>query len=266
MSVIWHNGIFKNDEPVLEPSDRLRLGDGVFDTMLAVNGRPVFGPLHFQRLMFHASVLDISYDIVGEVFENAALELLQRNGKMSGSMILRTLLTRGPSEGALRIPANQKPQMLMRISDAAVPLESLNVVIAQNVRRNEGSPLSRIKSVNCGDQILGLQEAAAKNANDAILLNNAGRVTCASAGNIFVVINNRLVTPPLEDGVMAGILRGKIIERYDAAECSLSADDLMNSPGVYITNSVRGAIAIRKLNGKDLPEPVMAIDPEIHLR
>ena len=57
MNIIWLNGRFVNESPVFLPSDRIRIGDGVFDTMLAVDGVPVHANEHFKRLLGHADVL-----------------------------------------------------------------------------------------------------------------------------------------------------------------------------------------------------------------
>lgn len=62
MNIIWLNGRFVNESPVFLPSDRIRIGDGVFDTMLAVDGVPVHANEHFKRLLGHADVLRIKTD------------------------------------------------------------------------------------------------------------------------------------------------------------------------------------------------------------
>jgi branched-chain amino acid aminotransferase len=260
---IWHNGLIKEKrDPVLCASDRISRGDGVFDTMLVIDGQPIQYDAHFKRLKRHAAVLDI--DLHADL-KQAALSLLKKNEHTKGRHILNTLISRGPAPRGLQIPAHSEPQIIMQIAPLGDDLPEIKAVISKTVRRNEGSPLSRIKSVNYGDNILALAEARKQGANEAILLNNAGRVACASIGNIFVMINGVLVTPPLQDGVLDGIARAILLKKHGAKEQSLNADDLHSAQGVYISNSVRGLLPVLSLDGKKLPVAALNINPDFHI-
>lgn len=246
-AILYHNGDWKNEtEGIFTALDRVRLGDGVFDTMLAVDGRLIHAGRHYKRLQENAAVLGISFDLD---FENTAQKIIEGQ---SGRLAINTTITRGESERGLAIPAEAQPSIVMRAAPAPDNFPSIRAIIAQNVRRNEGSPLSRIKSLNYGDAILALREASAKGANEAILLNNAGLVTCASSSNIFAVLNGEIFTPPLTDGVLNGVARQVFIERYGARELSLKPEDLLAAESLILTNSIRGAQAVGELDGKTL--------------
>lgn len=245
---LYHSGEWKNEsESVFTALDRVRLGDGVFDTMLAMDGRLIHPVKHFTRLKENASVLGLSFDLD---FETTARKLIEGQ---AGRVAINTIITRGDSERGLAIPENSKPSIVMRAALAPENFPPISAIIAQSVRRNEGSPLSRIKSLNYGDAILALREASAKGANEAILLNNAGFVTCASSSNIFAVVNGEIFTPPLLDGVLNGVARQVFIETFGARELSLKPEDLLAAESVILTNSIRGAQAITALDGKSLP-------------
>lgn len=264
MSIIWHNGAFVEDGPVFTAHDRIRLGDGVFNTMLAVGGRVMHGALQFQRLTAHAQVLGIKADLPSDM-AGIAEELLRRNTFTNGHYAMNTVISRGGSMAGLRMPDDPKIQIVMRALPLPAHFPPLNAVITGSIRRNEGSPLSRIKSCNYGDNILALREAENAGGNEAILLNNQGFVTCASAGNLFIVRDNALYTPPLADGVMDGLIRRLVIEKCGAQETSLRPEDLRGAQGIYRTNSLRGAVALASLDGKTLPAPSLEIDKDIHL-
>jgi branched-subunit amino acid aminotransferase/4-amino-4-deoxychorismate lyase len=266
MTTIWHNGRYTDDGPVFRPADRLRLGDGVFDTMMAVDGRPVHAGRHFARLLAHAQAMRIPADIGIAALESAARELLDRNKYRSGRYVINTILSRGPAERGLRPPESPAVQIVMTASPAPSEFPPVSAIIAQRVRRNEGSPLSRIKSCNYGDNIMALAEAQERSANEAIMLNNAGNVACASASNIFIAVDGQLWTPPLRDGAMAGITREIVMEKYGAQEKTIGPDELARSEGVYVTNCVRGAAPVEILNGKRLRPPALEIDKDLHLK
>ena len=264
MSIIWHNGTFRTDQPVFMAHDRLRLGDGVFDTMLAVDGKIIAAEEHCERLKRHAGVFNIHVDTNPLIM--AASELLKKNDLLSDHAVINTIITRGPANRGLKTPNNPDIQIVMRASYVPTDMPPPRLIIARSVRRNEGSPLSQIKSVNYGDSILARIEADNAGANDAIFLNNAGHVTCATGSNVFITQAGKLYTPPLSDGVMDGIIRAKIIRMYGAIEQSLTSADIEAADGLYLTNSVGGARAAESLNGRAFSLPSLRIDNDIHLR
>lgn len=263
---IYFNGNFTDDAAIFEFQDRIRLGDGIFDTMLIINGKPIHADEHINRLIKNAKTLKINITQSAANLKNAALELIESNKSHTGRFALNTLITRGIAERGLMPDNNASANIAMRIAPAPNTFPDIHAIISKTVKRNEGSPLSQIKSCNYGDNILALIEAKETDANEAILLNNANKVTCASAGNIFCCINNELVTPPLTDGVMDGVTRKLIIKNHNAIERSITEEDLLNATGIYITNSIRGAMHISSLNGKMLQTPSIKIDKDFHTK
>ena len=264
---IWHNQTFKDDNtPIFSFTDRVRLGDGVFDTMLAINATLIHPSLHFKKLLRGARVMgiDIADDIEDMII--AAKSLLQENHLEEGRVIINTLVSRGPSGQGLAIPSPADIQIAMRAFAAPNPMHApKNVVFARNVRRNEGSPLSQIKNFNYGDNILALREAKEKNADDALMLNNKGRVVCATSANIAIIHGSRIYTPPLSDGAQQGVTRGLLMDRFDVTEKSLSEEDVQNAHALYLLNSIRGAVKIESLEGNKYPIADLEIDKDFHL-
>lgn len=263
--MIYYNGELMDEAPIFEFQDRLRLGDGVFDTMLVIEGKPIHEDTHFLRLLENAKTMrmDLLPDL--DTLKNAAAKIIESNESYSGRFALNTLITRGIAERGLAPDKNVAPNIAMRISAIPDEFPLISAIISKTVQRNEGSSLSQIKSCNYGDNILALIEAQDKGANEAILLNNKGLVTCASAGNIFCCINDELITPPLSDGVMDGVTRKILIEKFAVKERSITEDDLKNAAGIYITNSIKGIMPVTSLNGKILPEASIKINKDAHL-
>lgn len=264
---VWHNQRMRDDlSPIFSFSDRLRLGDGVFDTMLVSDGELIHPEEHFARLLDDALVMGMVVDKSVEDLTAAARKLIRDNYQTTkGRFALNTLISRGPGERGLMPPELPDIQVAMRLVPVAKNDNPIQAIISRTVRRNEGSALSRIKSVNYGDNILALLEARKKGANDAILLNNAGHVACATSGNIFIAYKSRLFTPPLSDGILAGITRARVLEKYDAIEKTLFEEDVLNAEGVFITNSTRGFAPITKLEGRDLKSFDAGISRDFHL-
>ena len=112
------------------------------------------------------------------------------------------------------------------------------------IRRNPHSPTSRYKTLAYLDNVLALKEALYQGADDALLLATGGQVACTSAGNIFVIQDQSLLTPPLDDGVLPGITRALVLNAVapelglTPQEGSLSRESLLQADGVFLTNSV----------------------------
>lgn len=253
--IIWHNGKWVSDKaPVFTISDRIRLGDGIFDTALIIDSRAQHLDKHFKRLEDNAEALNLKALFTFQEFETLTLEIITQNNAQTGRFALNTFLSRGAAERGLKTPEISSPQLLLKLSPVPETFPEIHAIIAGKTRRNEGSPLSQIKSVNYGDNIIAMMEAENQGCNDAVLLNNQGRVTCTTMANIFIVQGADIITPPLSDGVLNGIARQLFMMRYDVIEKSFTADDLMNADHVFITNSLRGLRPIKTINGKEFKD------------
>ncbi|MBU0859685.1 MAG: aminotransferase class IV [Alphaproteobacteria bacterium] len=253
--IVWQNREFIEEAAAgIGITDRgLTLGDGVFDTLLALDGVPQEGAAHFARLQAHAQILGMAIDTAQ--FERTAQDLLARNQFTKGRHAVRTTATRGPGKRGLMVPADPAYTLLMRASPVPTAGGPVRLITATSVRRNEGSPLSRIKSLNYGDNILALMEARAHGADDALMLNNAGNAACASAANIYVQVGDDVLTPPLADGAMDGIVRARLIAQGFAREQTITAAMLAQCGGMMVSNSTMGVRPVVAFNGRDL-EPM----------
>jgi len=215
-------------------SDRgFRYAHGVFDTLVV--GQDV--DAHFARLKRHAKALHIDVKMNVKDFHKAMQGLVDKNH--SNNKVLNTYITCDSAVRGLAL-CSANSQIIMALSPMP-PQMDFKAIVAQGVRRNEFSPLSQIKSMCYGDNILALREVTEKGANEAILLNTKGNIACASIGNIIVEIDGARYTPPLKDGAIDGITRAKEIAAGRLREKTIKPQDLKH---VYICNSVRGIVKI----------------------
>ena len=254
--IVFLDNVFIEEETArISPTDRgFTLGDGVFDTMLVLDGQLQHAEAHFTRLLKQASVLQIKTNETPDSLKNTALRLLEKNKITQGRHALRTTITRGAGVRGLMPPDKSAHTLLMRVSPAVSPdsLPPVSAIIAQTTRRNEFSPFSYIKSLQYGDNLIALLEAKKKGANEAILLNTAGHVCCTTTGNIFILEKDHLLTPPLSDGALDGIMRSIIMQHTTVEEQSITPERLVKAEGIYLTNSLSGIRAIEKLEGKKI--------------
>lgn len=266
---IWLNGrLIQAAEARIDPADRgFTLGDGLFETIRIKDGVPRHLPRHLDRLGAGAGLLRLPLPYDTAELTGAMATLIEATGVVDG--VLRLTLSRGTGARGVLPPADARPTLLMTVAPAAHMTAPVAAIVARSTRRNEHSPLSRLKSLNYLDSILARQEAAERGADEALLLNAAGRLAESSVATLFLSIGGRLLTPPLADGALPGIRRALILERHGAEEAPLTPEDLARADEAILTNSLglRPLVAVDgRPVGSGAAGPVLArllADPDL---
>jgi branched-chain amino acid aminotransferase len=239
--MLWRDGaIVPGTTAALDLTDRgLTLGDGLFDTALALGGRVAFADAHIARLVASADRLGIPAE---PERIRAAMRALAGQGTR---LAIRTTLTRGSGPRGLKPPDDPSPTLFATAAPSArnaafAPLRLWPTPIA----RNDTSLAARLKTLGYLDAVLAAREAAAAGFDEALFCNTRGHVACAGTGNLFALFGQSLVTPPLTDGVLAGIVRAEILGLaagcgLRAEERSLSLPEWRAAEAVILTNSLR---------------------------
>ncbi len=251
MTIVWLNGVLLDAAAAgIDPADRgFTLGDGIFETIRAIGGIPAHAARHFARLRDGAAVLGITVPFGDDTLFDALCAVLLENALPDAA--LRLTLTRGPAaRGVLPAEVGQ-PTVLITVGKLPGQLPPVRVIVAHCTRRNEFSPLSRIKSLNYLDNILASREAAGAGAHDALLLNSRGDLAEATAANVFLTVRGRIVTPRLSDGALPGIARGRLLAAGVAAEHCISSDDLDRATSGALVNSL-GTRILGRIGNRDL--------------
>ena len=245
MTNLWLNGeIFSAEMARLDPADRgFTLGDGLFETIAVRDGKILRLPAHLARLKQDCQILALPFPITD--FAAAILAVLESN--QLEDAVIRLTLTRGVAARGVLPPTNPSPTLMITAAPLPPTAASAFCIISSVTRRNEFSPLSRIKSTNYLDCILAKQEAAKHGADEAIMLNTTGKIAEASSANLFVLKDDVWLTPPLADGALAGIMRGEILAKLpNSREQSLWPDDLTKCRAAYLSSSL-GLRPIRQI-------------------
>lgn len=263
---VWLNGaLVAADAARIDPTDRgLLLGDGLFETVRAHgSAAPLLGR-HLVRLRRSAGTLDLPVPWTDAALTEATRTLLAANG-LAGGGALRLTLTRGPGPRGLLPPVRTTPTLLIAAFPPGPAPPPARVALAGCTRRNERSPLSRLKALGYLDNLLALREARAAGADEAILLNTAGRLACAAAANLFLIEDGTLATPPPAEGALPGITRALVLELagglgLPCREEPLPAERLVRAEGAFLTGSLAGVRPVVAVGGRALgdgaPHPV----------
>lgn len=234
--LVWlKDQVIEADKALVSTQDRgFTLGDGLYETIRVKQGAPRHLDRHLARLTAGGEVLALPVDLA--LARKGVMALCDATGMAEG--VLRLTLSRGIGARGLVPPADPKPSLVIAASPLPPMPEDIDAIVATITRRNEYSPLSRIKSLNMLDNVMARAEAENVGAGEALLLNTKGRPVEAATANIFVKIGADLVTPPVSEGVLPGISRALVMESLDVVERPMTLDELKDASEIVLTNSL----------------------------
>lgn len=221
----------------------LTLGDGLFETVLAIDGRLVLWAEHKARLSAGCRLIGLpTPDDVA--LDEAAEGALARAALLQGRAAVRLTWTAGSGGRGLDRPDGPQPRLFATAAPAPGWASPARVTIS-SIRRNSGSPAARVKSLSYLDNVLAREEARRGGADEALMLNDRGEVACAAAANLFWTAGGRLFTPAVDCGILAGVIRAEVIRAAEEIgvavnECAAGPQALREADGLFLTNSLIG--------------------------
>jgi branched-chain amino acid aminotransferase/4-amino-4-deoxychorismate lyase len=246
------------DPSVIPIDDRgFLLGDGLFETVLFKAGRPVLWEAHMERLTRACLAIDLPLPDAKRLTAEARRAVADRRLGNARAAV-RLTWTAGSGGRGLARPEPLTPRLIASAAASPRPETPAGVVVS-TIRRNARSPSARLKSLGYLDNVMARREAERAGADEALLLNTAGHVACASAANLFWIADGRLYTPSLACGVLDGILRAQVIAAAPVEEVRANLDTLLKAEAAFLTSSLVGIRPIRVLAGRFL-QPHAIID------
>ena len=233
---------------ILGSSSRaFRYGDGLFETMKFVNGAIEHKERHFQRLFAGMKMLkfDVPTHFTERMVEDEVFTLCRKNHLRACARI-RLVIFRG--NGGLYDPENHIPHFLIDGFPLEAPrqLNSNGLVtdVCPGIQKSCDS-LANLKTNNYLPYVMGAIWAKENKLNDAILLNTSSRICDSTISNIFTICRGEIITPPLSEGCVAGIMRQWLIDKLPSIGCGVSEknitiSDLLSADEVFFTNVIKG--------------------------
>lgn len=249
--IVIVNGVASDRIPVADRG--LQFGDGLFETMLCVDGVAVDFVLHWQRLLAGCTALGISCPPI-----DGRLQALAASAA-DARCVLKVIVTRGPSARGYRPPVDASPNWVASLTMApAIPhgAHAYGVAVTRcRTRASREDPrLAGIKHLNRLPQVLARGEWQDE-FHDGIMLDCDGSVLEGTASNIFLVKDGRLSTPDLSRGGVSGIVRKRVIERARHAGipheiCDIRPERLETADEIFLTNSVFGVLPVGRIDAR----------------
>lgn len=249
-----------NDTNVLTQNRAFLYGDAVFETVKVVNSKILFLEDHYFRLMSSMRIMrmEIPMNFTMEYFEEQIVTLAKaKNIEIS----CRARITMYRNDGGYYLPQNNSVSFLVNVEALKSPLYLSNekgyVVDLYTDFYVAKQLLSSIKTTNKILNITASIYASENDLDNCLLLNDSKNVIEALQGNIFLLKGNKLITPPVSEGCLNGVMRKQIlrlvrtIENIEVVEEAISPFDLQKADELFITNVIIGIQPISRYRKKE---------------
>jgi 4-amino-4-deoxychorismate lyase len=247
------NGVRGSDISVLDRG--LHFGDGLFETLACLKGRPRFLPLHLERLEFGCERLQITTpdleELQAEILDMAA---------GAERAILKVMVTAGEAvrRGYARSGHERATRITIRYPwphEEAARLHDGAMVRTLTLRLGENPRLAGLKHCNRLEQILARAELGDE--DEGLLFSASANLVSGTMSNVFLVRESGLLTPRIDHCGVAGVMRRVVLREarqagIPARECELRAQDLQSAEEVFLTNALIGIRPVRRLDDREL--------------
>ncbi len=235
----------------VSPLDRgFSYGDGLFETVRVVHGRAPLWQRHAQRLAEGSARLQLPPPDVGLLareIEKVCIGL--------ECAVVRITITRGIAARGYALPLETMPtRVVAAFPFVSIPVDSYTHGIRLrwcSTRLALQPLLAGIKHLNRLEQVLARAEWNDAGIFEGIMCDSDGHVICATAANIFCVLDRRVITPALTRCGIAGVARAALLDHFENVEiCDLLPTELMRANEIFLCNSVRGILPVTRLADK----------------
>ena len=241
-------------------------GDSVFETIRVISGKIMFWEDHYFRLMASMRIMrmEIPSSFSPEFLENEIKDIIEANELTTSPARIKFSVYR--LQGGYYTPATREIGYVisteaMENSFYLFNDENYEVELFKDHYVNSGL-LSSIKSNNRAVNVLGSIYAQENDYNNCLLLNENKAVVEALNGNVFLIKDKNIKTPPISDGALNGIIRKQLVDiikktdDYTLEESSISPFELQKADEIFITNVAVGIQPISKYRKKSFENKI----------
>ena len=260
--------IYANDDAFISIfNTSLISGDLIFENIIVNRNKVFFYEDHYFNLLSSMRILKIKIPMsfTPEFLEKQLLSLYAKSGFVDDNILMRILIC---NNVASKVNPNSVKYYIydtQKINYSSINFEKYTLDVFKDYFKNTGL-LSNLTTNNQLIQRIGLRYCQENDFNDCVILNNSKTISESLNGNIFMVMNDKVFTPPLNDGSNNNVIRTKIIELinndiegFDVIEQSLSVFDIQKSDELFISNINFGIQPVRKFRKKVFTDEITSL-------
>lgn len=247
--LLYNNKCYPVEEPIFKVSNRsFRYGDGIFETIRLVRGHLHLFDYHMERLMNGADFLKMEMPSNWDrsFFKKKVWELLKKNEETRNGKIRLSLFR---ADGGLYTPKSSKANLLIEYEPYnsehfTLNKKGLKMEVFSEMEKTS-NPFSNFKTSNALIYILASIYKKEEDLDDCFIVNSQNRIIEGISSNIFIVKDNQLITPPLSEGCVAGVMRSYLLDllekhEMEYRESSIQLEDLFQAQEIFLTDAIKG--------------------------
>jgi branched-chain amino acid aminotransferase len=227
----------------------LTVGDGVFETLKAVDGRPFAPRRHLERLRRSADGLDLPVPFTDDELRSAMADVVASHD-LSLARVRVTVTGGAAPLGSER--GEGTPTVIVAVGPLRTAPTSTAVCVVP-WPRNERGAMAGIKTTSYAENVRALAFARARGCTEAVFPTTTGLLCEGTGSNVFVGIGGRLRTPPLSSGCLAGVTRDLVLEVTDATVEDIPMADFLAADEVFLTSTGRDVQRVDHIDDRALP-------------
>ena len=239
----------KTGEPLIEVDNRtFRYGDGCFETVKVVRGAIPLFHLHAQRLLYTMEQLQMECPphLSAAKLEQQIIQLAKANHHEDNARIRLTIF-RG--SGGLYDPEPRYPHFLIQSWQGPelrsfIQVNGIDLCVYPHAQKS-CDRFASLKTAQFLPYAMAARWAKQQHCNDAIVLNTHNRVADTTISNIFILKNGQVITPPITEGAVDGVMRRYLLQKlkadqYPVTEMPVTVEDLQEAEEIFLTNAISG--------------------------
>lgn len=240
---------FRNDEKVISHRNRaFCYGDGLFETIHCLGTEPQFIDKHWARLSEGMASLKMQYggELTKEILVKSIEKILNKNRIFKGGRIRLAIFR---NEGGLYTPETNSISWIIESSELQHEKYELNKKgLVVDIFDDLHKPVNKLSNLKTANALIFVLAGIFRKANaldDCLILNQYGRITETNHSNIFILLDDKIITPPLSEGCIAGTMRSTIIQiageaGFEVEERGILEKNIIDAEEVFITNAIQG--------------------------
>lgn len=259
-----HSNVFHNES--LLPVEKVRLspgqaglicGWGIFTTLRIHRGEAFAYERHWRRLEKDAGILRLPMAYSAAKVRVHLHEVIRANSVTEGCARIYLVYN---TVGFWQSRENHPPvDLIIYTSDLPNHREVVRLAVREH-GRHAASALAGVKSISWLNNVWAVAEANKEGFDEVVMLNERGEVAECTSANIFVVKDEKILTPPLSSGCLEGVTRGILLEIAPDAglpvvEQTMRPEDLYSAEEVFISSTNRNLISVGEIAGRAIPTP-----------
>ncbi|MDG1219601.1 MAG: aminotransferase class IV [Flavobacteriaceae bacterium] len=260
--------IYPNDDAFISIfNTSLISGDLIFENLIVSSNKVLFYEEHYFNLLSSMRILKIKIPMsfTPEFLEEQLLSLYIKSGFVNEKILMRILICNNVASNINPTSVNYYIYDAHKIDYSINNFEKYTLDVFKDYFKNTGL-LSNLTTNNQLIQRIGLRYCEENDFNDCVILNNSKIISETLNGNIFMIMNDKVLTPTLKDGSNNNVIRSKIIELvnndiegYEIIEQPLSVFDIQKSDELFISNINFGIQPVRKFRKKVFTDKITSL-------